>query len=261
METVQRRQTLAPHCNGTLCLSGLSTSVLSPYFQRQTTRKEALDRDTNLILESMIKTFWVGWTSTTSGLCAYIEMVDNVGSNNYSLSIPVTPTATSSQSDLETQVYPNLLQHCDDNSIPYPDVFVKGFATPLDVPSAPVASVLSLSLQTGTGAVGTQVSSTQNAYVMINGSVSTTASIGGNAGGDIILEVAPTNSATAGDWVEWGRIGNSQALTLALALGSVQVVKGEAMAFVPAGYYVKARTLTSAGSPTYTLTNAKKILI
>lgn len=128
------------------------------------------------------------------------------------------------------------------------------------LPSAPSASALTLSLQTSTGAVGTQVSTTRNAYVMLNGLVSTTANIGGSSAGDIILEVAPTNSATAGDWIEWGRIGNSQTITLALALNSVQVTKGMAVAFVPAGYFVKARTAGS-GTVSYTLTNAKQILI
>lgn len=130
----------------------------------------------------------------------------------------------------------------------------------IPAPSAPVASALSLSLQTSTGAVGTQVSSTKSAYVMLNGSVSTTATIGGSSAGDIILEVAPTNSATAGDWVEWGRIGNSQTISLALALNSVQVTKGMAVAFVPAGYYVKARQAGS-GTVSYALTNAKQILV
>lgn len=128
------------------------------------------------------------------------------------------------------------------------------------LPATPSASPLSLSLQTSTGAVGTQVSSTRNAYVMLNGSVSTTATIGGSSAGDIILEVAPTNSATAGDWMEWGRIGNSQTISLALALNSVQVTKGMAVAFIPAGYYVKARQAGS-GTVSYTLTNAKQILI
>lgn len=126
---------------------------------------------------------------------------------------------------------------------------------------APVASALSLSLQTSTGAVGTQVSATRGAWVTVSGSVSTSATIGAGSGGDIILEVAPTNSASAGDWVEWGRLGNSQTVSLALILNSVQVIKGQLMAFVPAGYYVKARTLTSAGTPTYTLLGAKQVLV
>lgn len=121
------------------------------------------------------------------------------------------------------------------------------------------ASDLSISLQTSTGAVGTQVSSTEDSWVVVAGQVSTTATIAGNSAGDIIVEVAPTNSATAGDWKEWGRIGNSQVLTLALTLQSVQIVKGQVLAYVPAGHYIKART-SGSGTVSYTLNTVKKVL-
>lgn len=124
--------------------------------------------------------------------------------------------------------------------------------------SQPTASSLSLSLQTSTGAVGTQVSTTTGAWVTIAGQVSTTASIAGNALGDIIVEVAPTNSATSTDWTEWGRIGNSQALSLAITLQSVQIVKGQVFAWVPQNWYIKARTAGS-GTVSYLLNTVKKI--
>lgn len=126
--------------------------------------------------------------------------------------------------------------------------------------SSPVASVLGISLVTGTGAVGTQISSTQASWVALTGSVSTTATIGGASSGDIIIEVAPTNSATPSDWIEWGRIGNSQTISLALALNSVQVTKGQVMAFLPIGYWIKART-NGSGSVSYSLLDAKQILL
>lgn len=129
-----------------------------------------------------------------------------------------------------------------------------------DVVITPSESALSLSIQTSTGAVGTQVSATQASWVTIAGQVSTTASIAGNASGDIIVEVAPTNSATAGDWVEKGRIGNSQNLSLAITLQSVQIVKGQVVVFVPAGYYVKARS-SGSGTVSYTLNTVRKVLI
>lgn len=121
-----------------------------------------------------------------------------------------------------------------------------------------VPSNLSLSIQTSTGAVGTQVSTTTGMWVSIAGQVSTTANIAGSSAGDIIVEVAPTNSATAGDWVEWGRIGNSQALSLAVALQSVQIVKGQVLAWVPQGYYVKARS-SGSGTVSYQLNTVKKL--
>lgn len=124
--------------------------------------------------------------------------------------------------------------------------------------TTPVVTSPGLSVQTSTGAVGTQISTTTNSYVMVAGQVSTTASIAGNAAGDLIVEVAPTNSATSTDWVEWGRIGNSQALSLAITLQSVQIVKGQVVAFVPKGWYVKVRS-SGSGTVAYTLNTVKVI--
>lgn len=126
--------------------------------------------------------------------------------------------------------------------------------------ATPVESALSLSVQTSTGAVGTQVSVSQNAWVLVSGVPVTTASIAGNAAADIIIEVAPTNSATAGDWVEKGRLGNAQALSLAITLQSVQTTKSQIVAFVPAGYYVKARS-SGSGTVSYTLGAIRQVLL
>lgn len=125
---------------------------------------------------------------------------------------------------------------------------------------SPVASPLALSIQTSTGAVGTQVSTTSDSWVSVAGQVSTTATIAGSAAGDLIIEVAATNSASSTDWVEWGRIGNSQAVSLAVALQSVQVIKGQVMVLVPKNWYVKVRSAGS-GTVSYTLNTVKKILL
>lgn len=107
------------------------------------------------------------------------------------------------------------------------------------------------SIVTGTGATGFQVSSTRNSTDRYNVTVTTTASIAGNAAGYIALEVAPTNSATASDWVEVGRCGNSQALTLAITLQSVQGTTCQLTADVPLGYFEKLRSVTTTGTVTY----------
>lgn len=126
--------------------------------------------------------------------------------------------------------------------------------------SAPAESALSLSTTTGTGATGVVVSTTHDAYVFISGSASTTASIAGNAAEDVIIERAPTNSSTAGDWVEMGRIGNSQALSLAITLQSIQATKSQVCVFVPKGYAIKARTVAS-GTASATLGAVRQVLI
>lgn len=101
------------------------------------------------------------------------------------------------------------------------------------------------SIVTGTGATGFQVSATRAAEVNYKVSTSTTATIGGASTATVVLEVCPTNSATAGDWKEIGRVSNSQTITLAVALQSVQVLGGNLIGYVPAGYYAKLRSITS----------------
>lgn len=114
--------------------------------------------------------------------------------------------------------------------------------------SAPRASSsLSLSL-VGSGATGTQISSTKDSTIRCTVSTSTTSSIGGPATSVIALKTCATNSATEGDWATIATLENDQTITLALTLNSVQVMKGQLTADVPAGYYVK---LVNSGSGTH----------
>lgn len=122
--------------------------------------------------------------------------------------------------------------------------------------STPSISYPTRSIVTGTGAVGTQLSTTQGTDVHYNGTIVTTATISGPAQGTMVLEVAPTNSATAGDWKEQGRCTNGQNITLAIALNSVQTIGCEISGYVPAGYYAKIRSITTSGSPTFTLNSS-----
>lgn len=253
------------HCG--LFLLGSSTQaqagVVSPYYQRQIRGRRQPSRDIQLISVLMtLKALVTGYSIVASAPNISVYLESDGGTIKAGVNVPLTVAYSDTDGTIQPTIVTDINAFCATNSLPNPTVDWL-VTTPTDLAAAlvaPVASALSLSLQTSTGAVGTQVSTTRNAYVMLNGNVSTTASIGGNAAGDIILEVAPTNSATAGDWVEWGRIGNSQTISLAIALNSVQVTKGMAVAFVPAGYYVKARTAGS-GTVSYTLTNAKQILV
>lgn len=256
--------TLVEKVRNAHCGLSLSASVKSPYFQTTDMRKVGADRDTKLFLEIMAVTKAIA-TSVgpyNQDLGVNVQFYDNATFvDEYNIELTDKSQYTS-QADIAA--YANTLILAYASAHGYSSISsasnVIWLAQPLEAALPPVASTLSVSLQTSTGAVGTQVSATRNSYVMLNGLVSTTANIGGASSGDIILEVAPTNSATAGDWVEWGRIGNSQTLTLAITLNSVQVTKGMAVCFVPAGYYVKART-SGSGTVSYTLTNAKQILI
>lgn len=84
---------------------------------------------------------------------------------------------------------------------------------------------------------GVQLSITRDASVSYSLALTTTANISGNAAGYAILQICSTNSATAGNWVEIARVSNSQTLTLAITLQSVQVSGSPLSGIVPAGYY------------------------
>lgn len=118
----------------------------------------------------------------------------------------------------------------------------------------------SRSLTTSTGAAGFQVSSTRDAAVNYNVTSSTTATIGGASSITVVLEIAPTNSVTAGDWVEISRFSNGQTITLALALQSVQTGAGSLGGVVPAGYYAKLRTISS-GTASASYNTGQEVLL
>lgn len=117
------------------------------------------------------------------------------------------------------------------------------------------------SIVTSTGAAGFQVSSTRDAMVSYSTKIVTTATIAGGQEGYVALEIAPTNSATAGDWKEVGRVTNGQALSLALTLQSIQPVSGSLSALVPAGYYAKVRSVNTTGTPSYTMISGQEVLL
>lgn len=117
------------------------------------------------------------------------------------------------------------------------------------------------SIVTGTGATGFQVSSTRRSFVTYSSKIVTTATIAGGQEGYVVLEIASTNSATAGDWKEVGRVTNGQALSLALTLQSIQPVSAPMSAYVPAGYYVKIRSVNVTGTPAYTMVSGQEVLL
>lgn len=108
---------------------------------------------------------------------------------------------------------------------------------------------------------GFQLSATRNASVYYSVNVNTTATIAGNSDGYIVLEIAATNSATSTDWKEVSRTRNGQALSLALTLQSVQNIGSELMNIVPAGYYVRLRSVNVSGTPTYSFVSGQEVLL
>lgn len=119
------------------------------------------------------------------------------------------------------------------------------------IPSVVRTSSTSTLSLVGAGATGTQISSTNDSTVRYEVSTSTTSTIGGPSTSIVILKTCATNSSTEGDWTEIGRVENDQTITLAIALQSIQLVKGQITADVPAGFYVK---LENSGTGTHTET-------
>lgn len=107
---------------------------------------------------------------------------------------------------------------------------------------------------------GNQLSSTRDAQVNYSVTIVTTATIGGASSGTLVLEIAATNSSTAGDWQEVSRFTNGQSITLAVALQSVQTIAGTVSAIVPAGYYRRIRSINNSGSPSFTVNSGQEVL-
>lgn len=116
------------------------------------------------------------------------------------------------------------------------------------------------SLTASTGATGFQISSTRDAQVSYAMKVTATASIGTPSEGHVVLEISPTNSASAGSWYQVGAdCGNGQNVTLAALLTSVQTTYCTVSAMIPAGYYAKLRTITVSDTPTFSYLSGQEV--
>lgn len=117
------------------------------------------------------------------------------------------------------------------------------------------------SIVSACNANGWQISTSKPAMASYTVNVATTAAIGGAVNGAIILKTSATNSSIAGDWVESGRIANSQAITLAIVLQSAQNVTAPIFAMVPAGYYLCLQSATTSGNPSYSYLSGQETII
>jgi hypothetical protein len=118
----------------------------------------------------------------------------------------------------------------------------------------------SQSAQTRTLNSAFQVSATRPSLVTYSIRITTTASIGGNQDGDVILEIASDPGFTTN--VQTLSITqNAQAISLAVVLNSVQTQTGVLSGFVPAGYYARLRTVNNTGTPTFTYRVGQEVLM
>lgn len=117
------------------------------------------------------------------------------------------------------------------------------------------------SLVSTTASTGFQVSSSRVAIVHYTSTVGTTATIGGASAGMIYFETAATNSVTPSDWTIVSQMGNSQTITLAVALQSAQTVTETVAGLIPIGYYARLRTSNVSGTPSFTYVTGQEVLL
>lgn len=108
---------------------------------------------------------------------------------------------------------------------------------------------------------GFQLSTTRDAMVNYAATIVTAATLASGAVGSVVLEIASTNSSSAGAWQEIGRISNGQVFSLAVAIGCTQTVSGQVGGVVPAGYYARLRSINTTGTPTYTYNSGQEVLL
>jgi hypothetical protein len=116
-------------------------------------------------------------------------------------------------------------------------------------------------VSTAAAANGFQLSTTRDAIVNYSVSIATTVSVSGNAVGYVALEVCPTNSSTANQWIEISRVASGQTGTIVVGLTLNQTGGGSIGGTVPAGWYARLRTVNSSGTPTYTYNSGQEVLL
>lgn len=121
--------------------------------------------------------------------------------------------------------------------------------------NAPARTIQTVAAQ----ANGFRPSTTLDTLVNYSVSVTTTATIGVAASGVVLLEVCATNSATAGDWQEIGRVSVGQTLSVAVALQSLGIGSGQLGGIVPAGYYARLRSSNVSGTPSYAYNSGQEV--
>lgn len=122
------------------------------------------------------------------------------------------------------------------------------------LPAAPSQSLASRSLNTAF-----QVHASRNARAQYTVQVTVTASIAGGQNGEVVLEIASDSGFTT-NVQTLDIFGGGQTYTLALALQGVQPSSGSVRGFVPAGYYVRLRTVSNVGSPGFSFRVGQEVL-
>jgi len=117
-------------------------------------------------------------------------------------------------------------------------------------------NIVSRSLVTVINAAnGFQLSATRDADVSYSFTQDSSSTLTGGAAGYIVLEAAPTNSPVASLWVEKSKTRGGQANGLIVGLSLLQQDGGPVHYKVPAGYYIRLRSVNTTGTPTWTFSS------
>jgi hypothetical protein len=104
-----------------------------------------------------------------------------------------------------------------------------------------------------------QISTTRPSMATYSGSITTTANIAGGQDGSIVLEIA-SDSGFSTNVQTLSSCRNSQTYTLAVALQGVQQIVTPLHGWVPAGYYVRLRTVSTTGTPVFSFVSGQEVL-
>lgn len=119
---------------------------------------------------------------------------------------------------------------------------------------------VSQSPQTRTLNSAYQISATRGTFVFYTIKIVTTVSIGSNQDGEVVLEIASDSGFTTN--VQTLSISqNSQSVSLAIALQSVQTQSAVVSGYVPVAYYTRLRTVNTTGTPVFTYRAGQEILM
>lgn len=236
-----------------LFLSGLSTSVLSPYFQLSVMRKEALDRNINLFLlimayKALVDNIQFQYPSNES-VSYYIQ--DSGGSYVANNQINVGVSGVVDGSNYRDTLIAAIIADANSTysvSLANSDVIfsgeqLKSFANP------------SRSLNSAF-----QISTTRDAVVSYSGNTTNTLSLSGGTQGTDYLEYAD-DSGFSTNVMEVGHAVSSNTGTLTLGLNTSQISAWTLAGVIPAGKYVKIRTQNNTGSPTHSLVRSQEVLL
>lgn len=224
--------------------TGLSYNPLSGQFINTSPDQiVTLSSGTGISVTGIYPSFTITNTapSTTSGT------VTSVGLSSTDLSVSGSPVTTSGIFTADLTTTGVLAGKYD-----WVTVDTKGRVTSAGIMSIPVA------IASGTRNFNQayQISSTDQAQISISVSISCNLSLSGGQAGNVQLQISP--NGTSG-WITMAQVTNGNTGTLTIGLNTTQVCGGQLTCPLPVGYYWRATTTNTTGTPTYTFNGGNEI--